>query len=230
MIGQAPTPPPIPVKKRIPVLAWAGLGCGMLLIIAIVILSLLVGWCKRKIVDPSEFRKNPEKAMAEMVVRNTPGLKLISQNEGNGEMTIRTKDGKEMTLNYKEVSQGKFSVKDANGNVTEIGASDLSKLPSWVPRAPSLKETVSTFQNLQDECVMGGYSGTSTDSLDTLEAFFKTAASKLSLAATSRMSFNTDGNDNRIIAFEAGNRKLNILLNSTSSGETCVHVSYEEKK
>ena len=229
MTGQTPTPP-IPAKKGIPALAWVGLGCGTLLIIAIVIISLLVGFIKRKIPDSSEFRKNPEKAMAEMVVRNTPGLKLISQNEGTGEMTIQTKDGKEMTLNYKEVTQGKFSVKDANGNVTEIGASDLSKLPSWVPRTPSLKGTVSTIQNSQNGGVTGGYSGTSTDSLDTLEAFFKTATSKHSLAETSRTSINTDGNDNRIIAYEAGNRKLNVLLNSKSGGETSVQVSYEEKK
>jgi len=230
MTGQTPTPPPIPVKKGIPALAWVGLGCGTLLILAIVILSLLVGFIKSKIPDSSEFRNNPEKAMAEMVVRITPGMKLISQNPATGEMTIQTKEGKEMTMKYKDVSAGKFSVKDVSGNVTEIGASDLSKLPTWVPRAPSLQESNATFQNTQDEGVSGTYSGTSTDTLDTLEAFFKTATSKLNLTASNRTSINTDGNDNRIIAYEAGNRKLSILLNSKPDGGTFVQVSYEEKK
>jgi len=145
-------------------------------------------------------------------------------------MTIRTSDGREMTMKYKDISQGKFSIKDTNGNVSEIGASDLSKLPSWVPRAPELQETKATFQNIQDTCGSGIYSGISKDSLDTLETFFKKAASDLNLNSSKRTSINTDGNDNRVISYEAGNRSFSVLLNSKPEGKTFVQVSYEEKK
>lgn len=214
-----------------PVLAWFGIGCGGLVLIAIVIISLfLVGFCQRKASVIAEFRQNPEKAVAEMVVRHTPGLKLISQNEASGEMTIQNKNGKKMTLKYKDILDGKFSVKDSNGNDTEIGESDLSNLPTWLPRVPSLKVTNVTAQNSQDEGGTGGYIGTSTDSLDTLEAFIKKAASKLNLNSSNSTSINSDGNDMRIIAYEAGSRKLNVILSSKSAGETLVQVSYEEKK
>lgn len=212
-----------------PVLGWVGIGCGALLVFGIVVMVLLVGWCKRTIGDPAEFMKNPEKAAAEMIVRLNPDLKLVSQNEAKGEMTIRTKDGQEMTLSYKDISQGKFSVKDAKGKVTETGGADLSILPPWVPRAPALKGTQATFQNAQGGGLSGSYTGVSSESLDALDTFFKDAAANTQLPETSRTSINTDGNQNRIIAYEADGKKLHVILSGKAGGDTRVQVSYEEK-
>ena len=81
--------PPVPSlpqpKKGIPALGWVGIGCGTILIIAIIVISLLIGWCKRTVGDISDFQKNPEKAAAEMMVRMNPDVKKISQDDAEGE-------------------------------------------------------------------------------------------------------------------------------------------------
>ena len=43
-----------------------------------------------------------------MMVRMNPDVEKVSQDETKGEMTIRTKDGKEMTSRYKDIAEGKF--------------------------------------------------------------------------------------------------------------------------
>lgn len=75
---------------------------------------LLVGgwiWGTKKAKELGlDFEKNPERAVAEMVVNISPDLEKISSDEKAGTMTIRTKDGKETTLSYKDISEGKFNL------------------------------------------------------------------------------------------------------------------------
>ena len=164
-------PPPAPKKEGIPALAWVGIGCGTLLIIAIVVISLLVGWCKRTVGDLSEFQRNPEKAAAEMMVRVNPDLEMVSQDETAGEMTIRTKDGKVMTLSYKDIAEGKFMVRDAEGNVAEFGSTDLSKVPAWVPRVPDMQSATAAFHSQQNGKLSGLYTATTDRSANDLNEF-----------------------------------------------------------
>ena len=235
MTENAPVPsaPPSnpPVKKGMPVLGWVGIGCGTVIVIAVVVIALLVGWCKNKVGDLSEFQKNPEKAAAEMMVRLNPDIKLVSQDDAKGEMTIRTKDGQEMTLSYKDVGEGKFAIRDAKGNVAQIGQSDLSNVPAWVPRVPKMKTTTASFQNQADNKLSGLYSATSDDSIDKLDAFFKTETAKLKLTEASRTSTNTEGVENRIVAYEGeGGRMLNVILNGKTGEGTQISVGYEQAK
>lgn len=108
------TPAALPVKKGLPPLAWVGIGCGGLLLIGIiVVIGLgLLGANKMKEMGV-DFQKNPERAAAEMVVSMRPDLEKISTNEEAGTITVRNKDGKEMTLTYKEISEGKDLNPDA---------------------------------------------------------------------------------------------------------------------
>jgi len=71
-----------------PPLAWVGIGCGTILVILVIVVSLAVRACVDKV---EEFRKNPEKAGAEMFVRMNPDLELVSQDENAGTMTVRVK-------------------------------------------------------------------------------------------------------------------------------------------
>lgn len=105
-----PTPPASPpVKKGLSPLAWAGIGCGgvILLIVIAVIATGIWGMNKAKELGV-DFQKNPEKAGAELVVSMSPEVEKISSDEEAGTMTIRTKDGKVMTMNYNDIKEGKF--------------------------------------------------------------------------------------------------------------------------
>jgi len=228
MNDPVPGPPAPSAKKGIPALGWLGIGCGTLIIIAIVVISLLVGWCKRTVGDIADFKNNPEKAAAEMVVKFNPDLKKISQDDSKGEMTIRTKDGQEITLSYKDISEGKFTIKDEKGNVTQIGKSDLSNVPVWVPRVPGMKTASGAVHTVQDGKSSGLYNATSGETIESLEKFFKQEAERLKLSESSRTSFNTDGIENRILAYEGNGQKLNVVINGRPGEDALVNVGYEE--
>jgi hypothetical protein len=232
MNDQPPVAPDAPAatKKGIPVLGWVGLGCGTMIVIAIVAMSLLAGWCKRSVGNLADFKDHPEKASAEMMVKMNPDLQKVAQDDAKGEMTIRTKDGQEMTLSYKDVAGGKFMIRDAKGNSAQIGQADLSNVPAWVPRAPNIKTTTGSFQNKEEGKISGLYNATSTASAGALEEFFKTQADKLKLTESSRTSMNVDGVENRILAYEGDGRTLNIVINGKPGEDVQINVAYEEEK
>jgi hypothetical protein len=146
-------------------------------------------------------------------------------------MTIRTKDGQEMTMSYKDVGEGKITMKDAQGNVSQIGKSDLSNVPAWVPRVPKMKSATGSFQNKEDEKITGLYSATSDESIGNLDEFFKTEAGKLKMTEASRTSMNTDGVENLITAYEGeGGRMLNVIITGKPGEAAQVNVGYEEAK
>ena len=230
MNENAPTPPVASTKKGLPMLGWVGIGCGTLLVIAVVVIFLMVGWFKRAVGDVSEFKKNPEKAAAELMVKMNPDLKKVSQDDANGEMTIRTKDGQEMTMSYKDVSTGKFTIKDAQGNTSQIGQSDLTNVPKWVPRVPKMKTATGSFQTKDAGKVTGLYSATTTATAGEVEEFFKAEAGRLELTESSRTSFSADGTENRVIVYEGGGHQLNLVITGKPGAEVQVNVGYEESQ
>lgn len=230
MNGNPPVPPVPQPKKGIPVLGWVGIGCGTMLIIAIIVISLLVGWCKRAVGDISEFKNNPEKAAAEMMVRLNPELTKVSQDDVRGEMTVRTKDGQEMTMSYKDISEGKFTIKDARGDVAEFGGSDLTKVPAWVPRVPDIKTTSASIRNSGSGKLSGLYAVTSGESIDALDEFFKAEAAKLKFTESNHTTVNADGVESRTLNFEGNGRTLNIVITGKPGENARVNVGYEEEK
>lgn len=213
-----------------PVLGWVGIGCGTMLIITVVVIALLIGWCKRTVGDISEFKRNPEKAGAELMVRMNPDLKKISQDDAKGEMTIRTKDGEEMTVSYKEISRGVFTFKDAEGNIIHSGQTDLTVVPAWVPRPSQPKAISASMQKKEGGKVSGFYAATSAESIDALNEFFKAESAKLKFTKSSNSSFNADGVESRSLSFEGAGRKLNIVLTGKPGEDVLVNVGYEETK
>ncbi len=108
-----PTPAPAPVKKGLPPIAWVGIGCGGLLLIAIIVIVGAGFWGVNKARELGvDFQKNPERAAAELVVNMSPDLEKVSSDEEAGTITIRTKDGKVMTLGYEEITEGKYTMRE----------------------------------------------------------------------------------------------------------------------
>ncbi len=229
MDDQPPIPPVPSEKKGIPVVGWIGIGCGTLVLIAVIVIALLIGWCRQAVGDLSDFKRNPEKAAAELMVRMNPELKKVSENEAAGEMTIRTKDGQEVTLSYKDISEGRFTLKDAQGNVTRMGQADLANVPAWVPRVPEVKTAHTAYQTAGAGKLSGFFSATSALGVDALDEFFKTEASKLRFNDSRSSSYHADGVESRTLSFEGGGRQLNIVLTAKPGEDVQVNVGYEEK-
>lgn len=203
-----------------------GIGCGGLLLLAIIAGAVIFSKIKGKI---DEFAQNPEKAAAEMVVSMNPDLEMISQDEESGEMTIRTKDGKEMTLSYQDIAEGRITMTDSEGNMTRFGSADLSQVPEWVPQAPELTDGVSTFHSEVDGKINGQFSGKTPESAEDLKTFYEGAASDLGLSSSSSKSVNANGINVVTLSFSGGGRSITVVITEQTGKATQVNTNYSEK-
>ncbi len=221
-------PPQAPAKKGMPALAWVGIGCGGLLLIALALGVYVFILAKQKI---DEIAANPEKAAAGMVISMHPELKMLSQDEAKGTMTLRTADGKEMTLSYKDIKEGKFIMTDKDGNVTSIGSPDLSQVPAWVPKAPDLTEGSSMFHTEAGGKVAGQFSGKSAMKAEDLKRFFEEQANAAGFMDFASSHLNTGTMS--IYTLKMGDdavKSLNIVITEKAGGESLVNTNYSEKK
>ncbi len=227
MQDQAPVPPPPTEKKGIPVLGWVGIGCGTILILAIVIISLLIGWCKRTVGDFSEFQRNPEKATAEMVLRLHPEVKVLTQDEAKGQMTLRMKDGSERTMSYEDVVAGKFVLPALPAGDLPLATEDLSQLPAWVPRAPGLKPGAALTLAEKDGRVSGVFSSASDRSTEEIADFLTAEAEKLGSGTSSKRSTTVNGAESRNLSFERGGRKLEVVLTRQPGEDSRILIQFD---
>src|SRR5215210_6038296 len=112
-----PPQPGPPVKKGLSPLAWIGIGCAVIAVLGMLVLGGVVavgGYFVKKGVDKLE--KNPALAAAEAFVRLNPDLDVVSTDEKAGTITIKNnKTGEVMTLNAKDVAEGRFEVETKDG-------------------------------------------------------------------------------------------------------------------
>ena len=101
-------------KKGLSPLAWIGIGCGGLLLIGILVVSV-GGYFAAKTV--SDFvGDNPAADAAEAIVRINPELELVESDREAGTITIREKStGKEVTVNYSQLERGELVFGDGEG-------------------------------------------------------------------------------------------------------------------
>lgn len=216
--------PPIPAEKKgIPVVGWVGIGCGSIVLIAVMVISLLIGWCAKKVGD---LGRNPEKTAAELMVKMNPDVEKVSNNDVTGEMTIRTKDGREAIVRYKDLAHGAFGFTDS----ARFGQSDMSQIPTWVPRVPESKIVHSAFQRSDGGRNSGMYSVTSGGTVDSLDEFFKSEAAKLGFNSSSQSSFSANGVQTRSASYSGGGRKIEIVITRNPDEDVQVNVGYEERK
>lgn len=220
-----PSSPPAPPKKGISGLAILGIGCGGILLIAIVAAI----WLTKMGVDKfKEFAANPEKSAAEMMVSMSPELTKVSQDDKKGTMTIRTKDGKEMTLSYKDIAEGRMTMTDANGNTTTLGSTDLSQVPAWVPKADDLSEAISLYHTATGSGFSGQFSGKSSKGVEDLKAFFESAATGAGLSSSSNTSVNLNGASVATMEYSGGGKSLKIVITEKSGSPTLINTFYSE--
>jgi len=222
----APVPPPPLPKPGIPPLGWVGIVLGSVLLIFVILGILAFSFIKKKI---DLYTRNPEKAAAEMLVGVHPDLEIVDRNDERSQMTIRVKGGETLTVSYDEIAKGKFSFKDAQGNVVQLGGkSDLSEVPEWVPKVGGLSE-IRAFRNERNGKAAGFYAGTSTDTPESIEATIEKEAHQLGLssvasntAALGEMGHITHTYANPILEFS-------VNISNLKGGKRLVTVSYREK-
>ncbi len=129
MPSSAPVPPIAP-KKGLGTGAKIGIGCGiivLLAIIAFIVSAVMLGGKVKEFVD--EAQKNPTRATATMMVKTTAGaMEMVAEDDANKRYTLKeTRTGKLTTVYWDEKKQA-----------PEVIEGDFSAIPSVTPTTEGL--------------------------------------------------------------------------------------------
>lgn len=241
-------PPQTPPKKGLSPLAWVLIGCGGLVVLAMIVMGGLVtagGWFVKK--QAEKFEKNPALAAAEFAVRINPDLEVVSKDEDKGTLTIRNKKTGEVgTFSAEDAKNGRISwksdkgsatfdgsgvkVTNEKGETTTFGTATPQSFPAWMPTYPG-----GTVQGTMDTTNAEGHSAAFTVStadavdkvLDFYETQFKNAGLKVEKTTTTTNDQTAGGNVTA--KSDDGKREANVMV-SASDGQTQAIVTFTDKK
>ena len=124
--GTQPAGAPQQQKKGLPALAWVGIGCGVILLIVIIVLVVGSMFLAHKVkeagFDPDLWEKQPALAASKLISTFNPDLEVVEVDEDEGTITIRNKEtGEVVTVDLDDVKDGKISFKsESSGKAVTI--------------------------------------------------------------------------------------------------------------
>jgi hypothetical protein len=240
-----PTEPPAPEKKKgLPPLAWVGIGCGALLVVALIVFVAGSMFVAKKV------RDDPAMALATTMVRLHPELELVESDQEAGTLTVRNKEtGEEMTFNLEEVEQGRLSMLTGEGEessitfgqgeggleiTTEEGGKTSSlrfgagsdEVPDWVPVYPG-SQPAGTYLATTAEGTSGLFSVTTSDPPEEVLDWYAGELEELGLTVE-RTTFATPVNRGGTLAGRREGRELTVTVVSQDEG-TQAQVMFNDK-
>jgi len=201
--------------------AKIAIGCGGLFVLAVIvsIILLLAGGffavqtakhvAETAGVDTELMKENPGLAAAKMMVAADPKIEVVDTDVEDGTITIREKKtGKEITVNFEEIKEGKISFRSEDGEMTieteqvEEGggtisfsgdkgeekisfgsAADEDKIPNWVPRYSGDLKIGSISES--DAQGFGMFSIETSGSLEDIGEYYKSSLKQNGFSVTS---------------------------------------------
>lgn len=138
------TPPPVgqPPKKGLSGLAIAGIGCGALILIAIIAFVGLGMWGVSKVKevageDWENMKKDPVKASMMIALKLNPAIEIVSTDDQKREVTFKIKQtGETVTLSYDEASKGNIQIKNSKGEVIDLNPAGAANAKPAEPPKP----------------------------------------------------------------------------------------------
>ena len=205
--------------------AWAGIGCGTILIIGVIAVALGIGYCNKKM---DEFSKNPERKSAEMLIGMHPEYSVVSSNDETKEMTIKEdKTGKEMTFSYQDIANGKFEMTTADGEKISVGAVDVTKIPTWVPLPADAKAT-GGYQKDNAGKASGAVMFTTALTAEEAKDFFQKSFDAWPSGTGSNSMVNFNGVERHTLEKKSSDKEIAVIVQADGTA-TSVTVTYIEK-
>jgi len=238
-------------KKGLPIWAWFGIGCAVLLVLVIVILVVGGLFVAKKVQDVAgDFESNPEMAAARLIVRMNPELEEVEVDEDAGTIRVREKkSGKEYTASFEDLKEGRFTITGEDGEVV-IGADGSSEdgqisittdkgsmkisgnkkaddLPAWVPVPPGA--SVEGHYSMQsDDSAHGTLGIVSDDDAENLLAFYKGFMESNGFKVQTS-SFSGDGETVTVLQGRNEEAGRTLIVNLTADDEQVkVGLTYSE--
>jgi hypothetical protein len=245
-------PPPVPgQKKKMSALGWIAIGCGAIAIIAMIAFGGLA------FVTARFFKKaadNPALAAAEFAVRANPDYEVVETDRDEGTLTIKnTKTGEVVTMNAKDIQDGKLTFETKDGTTTidgssaseggqlkvtnekgeeavfSAGAGAPKNLPSWLPVYAG-----AAVQGAYDATTAEGRNAMFTvvadDSVDQVADFYKSQLEGAGLKVE-RSSYETSGSKTIMLAGKTDDdkRTASVTISTGDGGKTQAIVNFVEK-
>jgi hypothetical protein len=216
-------------KKGLSGWAWAGIGCGSVLLIGVVVIALLFHMCKRVVTDfTNEMNANPERKSAEMIIGFHPDYSVVSSNDETKQMTIKEdKTGEELTFSYQDIANGTFAIASGEGSSVSFGAVDLSKVPAWVVLPPDAQST-GGYLNVVNGKNQGVVILTTGLKAKEVKEFFDQSWESWSTASGSSSSMTLNGVETVTLKNKTATQEITVLVQA-SGGKTTATVTYAEK-
>lgn len=242
-----------PVKQGLPVWAWVGIGCGALVVLAVVVVMVAGFFVANKVKDvAADFEANPAMATARMIVKLNPELEEVEVDEAAGTITVRnTKTGEVVTVDFEDLEQGKLSFKSGDKEITvdasEVGESGTLKvtdgsgavvfsagetsatdMPSWAPVYPGT-EPANRHSMKTETTLSGGFELETADPVNEVMEFYRSTLNSggFELSVNTYTQDDTEGgmvNGSR----EADQRNVVVIVNREAGGPTKIMVTYNE--
>ena len=216
-------------KKGLSGLAIAGIGCGALLVLIIAVFAFIgvKAMNKMKEVAGADWQKNPAKSAAMVAAKMNPDWDFVKADDTKGEITVKVKKtGEEITMSYNEVQQGKFTMKNSNGEETTIGGAATAP-PAWVPAYPGAAAQGVGMRTEKPTGVTGSYVVQTGDAADKVREFFET---KLKADGYTTVASASVGGGAIVNARKEDEKRTVTVQISGDKGATQMVITYEGPK
>ncbi len=240
-------------KKGLSPLAWVGIGCGALVVIAIVVV-VGVGWwgvhkLKQAGFDPELWQKNPAQAAAKVITTVNPDLEVVKVDEDEGTITVRnTRTGEEVTLDLDDVKKGRVRIEAKGGEeaaAVTIGEGGVTvktdegtvrigggvQHPDWVPLYPGATTTEGGMTSQGDGEVGGLISQTTGDDPATVAGHFKGVLAAQGYEVSSTLNESGGKVSSATVTGKKADegREINVIV--YSSGDTTrITINYAQRE
>ncbi len=242
-------------KKGLSVLAWVGIGCGCLALLAAALAAVFFLFVAKKVHDVAgDVQRNPALAAARLVVAADPDLEEVEVDEQAGTITVRRKStGEQLTVDFDDVKEGRLTFQNEQGQVTlqgdqgsggfqvtgsnqegefrlQAGAGEAAKVPEWVPRYPGA-EVTGTYSMEQGQTATGGFQVTTDDAVDVVLEHYRQQLK----GAGFTVSINTFAGDHgaqagTLSAEEKASKRAVTVMVSQDNGRTSAMVGYSVER
>ena len=228
-------------------IAWIGIGCGVVILIAVIAVLGAGIFVYDKASDfVEDLSENPAATIAENIVRFNPELELVESDREGGTITIREKSsGKELTFDYEDIEEGRFSFESSDGErvsfdargedgvlrvetedgTTTFGATGSGiELPEWLPVYGNVSGEVAGFTTVSNDTATGTVSFETPDELEKVMEFYEEVLTDLG-AAVSRGSFSASGTQSMTVSGSSETHNLDVT-GQTIDGTTSVNIVF----
>jgi len=253
MTVQSPPPPgAAQPKKGMGPLAWIGIGCGVIILIGIIVMGAGAYLFKTKVVDP--LQKNPGMVVARGIIAANPDLELVSADDNSQTITVHNKKTNEtLTMSLDDVKNGRFkfssagkgtgsidigqqgiSVKtqDEKGQVSTFvaGAGAPKDMPAWLPAYPGAT-VEGGFASKSAEGSTQTFGVTTTDAVDKVLAFYQDQLKNNGLTVLQPTTVAVGGQTSTgTLIADSPDRKRHVqVFVQTAGDKTKAAVTYIEK-